>query len=144
MKKRKFINFNKVYNVDNSDLGINAYGSHYVIIVWFNKIKQICRVKTITSLEHQSKDKNGNLVFLNRNGKKYPKFEYDYKALNEAKRGIITPYSIKQLGTSHWSGIHNKSVVISFNKLNTLQEVEYAGKEFAIQVLKLKQVYERK
>ena len=36
------------------------------------------------------------------------------------------------------------SVRISFNKLNTLQEVEYAGKEFAIQVLKLKQVYERK
>ena len=36
------------------------------------------------------------------------------------------------------------SVRISFNKLNTVQEVEYAGKEFAIQVLKLKQMYERK
>ena len=36
------------------------------------------------------------------------------------------------------------SVRISFNKLNTVQEVEYAGKEFATQVLKLKQMYERK
>lgn len=117
MSKRKFINPNKVYNVDNSKLGIPVEGSHNVIIVWFNKIKQICRVKTITSLERQERDKDGNLVFVYRNGKRYPQYKYDFVALNKAKRGIITPYSIKQLGTKHWSGVHNESKVISFNSL---------------------------
>lgn len=117
MYKRKFVNINKVYNVNNEDLGIPNRGSHNVIIVWFNKLKQICRVKTITSLEHEVKDENGNLVYYFRNGRRYLKYKYDFRALNQAKKGIITPYSINQLGTNHWSGIHNKSIVISFSKL---------------------------
>ena len=34
-----------------------------------------------------------------------------------AKKGLITPYLIKSLGTKHWSGIFNKSKVISYSHL---------------------------
>ena len=50
----RFINHNKVYWVFNRDLGINLNGGHYVIITWFNRRKNLCRVKIITSLEHKN------------------------------------------------------------------------------------------
>ena len=63
----RFINHNKVYWVFNRDLGINFSGGHYVIITWFNRRKNLCRVKTITSLEHKNTRNNQyyySLVFL--------------------------------------------------------------------------------
>lgn len=105
MYKRKFININKVYKVKNRYLGLRFNGVHNVIIIWKNGRLQIARVKPITSLENE-KIVNGKIRYI-----------YDLKALNLAKRGIITPYSIKQLGTRHWSGIFNKSKVISFSHL---------------------------
>lgn len=106
MYKRKFINKNKVYRVDNKYLGIKLPGFHHVIVVWKNGKLQIARVKTITSLEHERRNKEGK-IFL----------KYDEKALKEAKYGYITPYSIKELGTKHWSAISNSSKVISFKRL---------------------------
>ncbi len=100
---RKFVNINKVYRVYDKDLGLgkNKKGFHHVILVRKNEKKQICRVKTITSLE---KRHNGKL-------------SYNFEALKKAKEGIITPFSVKELNTEHWSGIYNKSKVISFKKL---------------------------
>ena len=99
----RFINHNKVYWVSNEKLKINKKGGHYVIITRFNRKLNLCRVKTITSLEHKNMKTN--------------KFEYDYKALSEAKNGIINPVPIKDLNSHNWSGIYNKSIVISIDKL---------------------------
>lgn len=107
----RFINHNKVYWVSNKKLKINKKGGHYVIITRFNRKLNLCRVKTITSLEHKNM--------------KTKKFEYDYKALKEAKEGTITPFSIKELNTEHWSGINNNSKLISINSLqNTQKEIK--------------------
>lgn len=105
MYKRKFINMNKVYKVKNRYLGLNFRGVHNVIIIWKNGKKQIARVKPITSLENE-KNINGKIVT-----------SYDKRALRMAKKGLITPYPIKSLGTKHWSGIFNKSKVISYSHL---------------------------
>lgn len=106
MGKRKFINKNKVYRVDNRYLGIQEPGFHHVIVVWKHGGKQIARVKTITSLEHERTLKNGDVIL-----------KYDKEALKEAKYGKITPYSIKELGTKHWSAISNSSKVINVKRL---------------------------
>ena len=105
MYKRKFINKNKVYKVNNKYLGIDIPGFHNVIVIWKNGRLQIARVKTITSLE--------NVYY--KNGKKIT--VYDKKALYQAKNGLITPCPIKLLGTKHWSGIYNKSKVIKYERL---------------------------
>lgn len=106
----KFINPNKVYWVRNRDLKIkrNPEFGHHVLITWYNPELNLCRVKTITSLEHE--DVNGNLY-------------YDFQALKEAKNGYIEPISIKKLKTKHRSGILNKSIVISLSKLRK----DYSG-----------------
>lgn len=104
----RFINHNKVYWVFNRDLGINFSGGHYVIITWFNRRKNLCRVKTITSLEHKNTRNN--------------QYYYDYNALDLAKRGIITPFSIKELNSKHWSGINNNSIVISIDSLGRVNK----------------------
>lgn len=98
----RFINHNKVYWVSNKKLKINKKGGHYVIITRFNRKLNLCRVKTITSLEHKH---NG-------------KYVYDYYALNQAKKGVITPYSIEELNSAHWSAINNNSILISIDSLN--------------------------
>lgn len=101
----KFINPNKIYWVRNKDLKIRRKpnSGHFVLITRYNPKLNLCRVKTITSLEHE--DENGIL-------------KYDFKALEEAKNGYIQPVSIKKLRTKHWSGISNKSIVINLNKLH--------------------------
>ncbi len=106
MYKRKFINKNKVYKISNRYLGLRFPGIHHVIVIWKNGKLQIARVKTITSLETEVVNKNGKKVL-----------KYDMKALNQAKNGEIRPYSIKELGTKHWSGISNKSKVVSLKHL---------------------------
>lgn len=107
---RKFINKNKVYKIDNRYLGLRFPGFHPVIVVWKNGKLQIGRVKTITSLEHEKVMEDGSI-----------KLKYDYRALNYAKHGYITPYSIKELGTKHWSGISKNSKVVSLKNLNNTQ-----------------------
>ena len=42
------------------------------------------------------------------------KLNFNFEALKKAKEGTITPFSIKELNTEHWSEIYNKSKVISF------------------------------
>lgn len=101
----RFINPNKVYWVNNQYLGINFNGGHNVIIVWFNKALNICRVKTITSLEKE----------VERNGRKI--YFYKYNALEKAKKGLIQPYSINELNSKHWSGIDNASKIINIDHL---------------------------
>ena len=105
MKKRKFINFNKVYRVSNRILGINSKGSHNVIVIWKNGKKQIARVRTITSLEHRLYKCGKNIMI------------YDEEALEMAKHGKIVPYSVYELGTKRWSGIYKESHVISYDHL---------------------------
>ena len=102
---RKFINKNKVYKVQNRYLGLNFPGVHNVVIVWKNGKMQIARVKPITSLENEKKV-NGEI-----------KYSYDLRALKLAKKGLITPSPIKQLGTRHWSGIFNKSRIVNYSHL---------------------------
>ena len=104
----RFINHNKVYWVSNRNLNINYRGGHYVIITWFDRKHNICRVKSITSLEHRDR-RNGNLI-------------YDYYALSQAKNGIITPFSLKELNTEHWSAINNNSKIISIDSLGRVNK----------------------
>lgn len=104
----RFINFNKVYYVNNKDLNLNVPGRHSVVIIWMNRKLNLCRVKTITSLEHFDNKKS--------------KYKYDLKALSFAKKGFITPYSIHELNSNHWSGLYNKSKVISINSLNSVNK----------------------
>lgn len=97
----KYINKNRIYRCDNRDLKIKHPGSHDVIIVWKNPYINLCRVKTITSLEHGSKNN----------------IRYDFKALNQAKHGVITPYPFNILNTCHWSGVYNNSKIVQISKL---------------------------
>lgn len=105
----KFINPNKIYWVSDKNLGIKGFpnSGHRVLIIWFNREKNICRVKTITSLEKKVIDKKTNKE----------KFIYKLKALNKARVGIIQPVPIKTLNSDHWSAISNESKVISLNCL---------------------------
>ncbi|MFA6755645.1 MAG: hypothetical protein WCR97_03965 [Bacilli bacterium] len=98
----KYINKNRVYRCSNKDLKIKSFGSHDVIVIWNNPKINLCRIKTITSLEHERKDHS---------------LKYDFNALGDAKKGVITPYSLKEIKTKHWSGINNKSILININKL---------------------------
>ena len=122
----KFINPNKVYWVRNKDLKIRRKpnSGHYVLITRYNPKLNLCRVKTITSLEHE--DENGI-------------FKYDFKALNEAKSGIIQPVPINKLRTKHRSGISNKSIVIKLNKLHK----DYSGLIKPKVLIKKKSLYKK-
>ncbi len=82
----KFINPNKIYWVSDKNLGIKGFpnSGHRVLIIWFNREKNICRVKTITSLVKKVIDKKTNKE----------KFIYKLKALNKARVGIIQPVPI--------------------------------------------------
>lgn len=94
----------KIFNVDNDELNkhlklknrIPNKGNHDVVVIKKVPYKDKYSVKTITSLEH-----------FNR---KIRKFQYDNKALHQAKQGIINPISINIFKTKNWSGIHNKSI----------------------------------
>lgn len=111
MYRKEYIKINRVYRVNNKFLGIKHDGYHNVIVIWIDHETKVAVVKIITSLEHLSKNKYGKKKML-----------YDYKALKQAKRGIITPYPVKTLNTRHWSGIFNKPKLIEFNKLIPLKK----------------------
>ncbi len=96
MKIRK----NKVYFVNAKDLGLST--GHNVIVVKKHIFSNKVDVKTITSLEHESsKSKTGYL--------------YDFKALNQAKKGKLIPIPINELNSQHYSAINNVNI-ITINK----------------------------
>jgi hypothetical protein len=64
-----------------------------------NKVK----VKTLTSLEHFSK-----------NGERF----FDYKALDKASKGIIDPIPNKAVGSKHWGGIYQDSRLVDYDDLS--------------------------
>lgn len=97
-----------IYYVSNEDLKIKKKdgtiipGGHDVIVLSVNKKRNTVRVKTITSLEHET-DKG---------------MRYDVKALNAAKRGQILPIPIKELNSPHYSGIDHRAKTVPISKLN--------------------------
>lgn len=45
------------------------------------------------------------------------RMEYDFSALNMAKKGQFIPIPINELGSFHWSGIDQRAITIDRSKL---------------------------
>ena len=85
----------RIYRVSGRKLGIG--GAHDVVVVGESTKGGTVRVKTVTSLEHEG-----------RNRQMY----YDLSALGQAKRGELIPIPISAIGSRHWSAIHTKGIVV--------------------------------
>lgn len=90
----------RIYRVSGRRLGIGV--DHDVVVVGESTEGGTVRVKTVTSLEHVGKS---------------GKVRYDFKALEQAKKGIVVPLPISVIGSRHWSGIHMKGIVVNDSDL---------------------------
>lgn len=98
---------NKIYRADANDLGLTHTNKpHDVIVVSVNKRKNTCKVKTITSLERLSTDRNGNQRYTFMNHK-----------LDDVRDGNILVIPQKLINTHHLSGINHKELTIKTNKM---------------------------
>ena len=98
---------NKIYRADANDLGLtNTNKPHDVIVVSVNKRAKKCKVKTITSLEKDITDQQGNKrkVFMNHK-------------LDDVRDGNILVIPQKLINTQHLSGINHKELTIKTNKM---------------------------
>lgn len=91
----------KVGYCDNKDLGINKPGGHYVYIRGINGNK--CDVNVITSLEDKNK-------------------QFNYKRLNQVKKGNIYALPLQDTDFSRWSGVGKNS--IQNVKLSDIQDID--------------------
>lgn len=107
-KPVKKVKVDKIYFVSNKDLGIKKRNGssmpcgHDVIVTSINKSNNTARVKTITSLEHETH--KGKI--------------FDTPSLIKASNGEILPIPIKEIKTKHYSGISHDSKVVSLSKIN--------------------------
>lgn len=92
---------NKYLKIQRKD-GSTMPGGHDVIVLSINKKNNTARVKTITSLEHETSKG----------------IRYDFRALDKAKKGEILPIPIKDLNSSHYSGINHRPIIVSVDRLN--------------------------
>lgn len=97
-----------IYYVSNEALKIKKKdgtalpGGHDVIVMSVNKKRNTARVKTITSLEHETK----------------LGMRYDFDALSAAKKGELLPIPINELHSQHYSGIDHRTKTVPISKLN--------------------------
>ena len=99
----------KIYRVDGGRLGLRF--GHDVVVVGEDAKFGTVKVRTITSLEHGGHD---------------GRMHYDFKALEQAKRGRIIPIPVSDIGSCHWSGIHMEEHVVFESDL---REREICSKE---------------
>lgn len=101
MSKLKKSCVGKIGYCDNKVLGINKSGGHYVYI---RDIKGTnCSVNVITSLEDKDK-------------------QFNYKRLNQVKKGNIYPLPLQDTDFSRWSGVGKNS--IQNVKLSDIQDID--------------------
>ena len=108
-RKPKRVLLHGSYYATDKDLGINSeVGGHDVFVIKFNKKRDRVKVKTVTSIERNSLE-NGQRVF------KKNKKNTNYPDLIHSGRIIVMPK--RDLNTDRLSGINNKGIWISKNKL---------------------------
>ena len=107
------IKINNIYIVNDNDLGINSKFSkaHRVVVVKINKRSKKAIVKTITSLEMRN-HKN--------------KYKFNKSKLVAAKYGDILPIPVGVLNSTHYSGIDQREIEVSFKDL----QIQSKGKIF--------------
>ena len=96
------------YFVKDSDLKKSETYGHDVFVIKFSKDKKRVKVKTVTFIERNGLE-NGMRVFKkNKRGVNYPELIHN---------GVIIVISKKDLNTIRLSGINNKGIWVSVNKL---------------------------
>ncbi len=117
-RKAKRVRLHGCYYVTDKDLKIHSeVGGHDVFVVKFSKDHKRVKVKTITSIEKNTLE-NGNRVFKkNKKHINYP------EAIH---KGQIVVMSKRDLNTARLSGINNKGIWISKNRLmNSKYKLKY-------------------
>ena len=94
-----------IFRVSSPKLG--NIGNHDVLVLRHDRKSGECVVKTITSMEHEHVDPRTHAKVM----------RYDFKALDQARRGIVFPVPKKVLGSRHWSAIHNNPYVVKDTEL---------------------------